>query len=256
MSELEDILSPKYKKEHLPSTELSEEEIRSIVQDPTKDFKAEDDDIEVILEKVDPNKIAQKRNSLKNLIQYSDKPRTEESKEASLKNLRPPKLTDNVSRNEKFEFPDTVRDPQMIANCLTRDEIVYFIDRWTEYYKQYGSDLNSANDYDQLVELIMNLIDLYRIQKKKKKSESFVTDSDLADVQHKIHSRIQNILTSLKTRRKDRIEMNQHDEDNLVKFLCSAADKKLGSVLQARLEEEELEETKYIEAKSKRKVGG
>ena len=240
-----------------PTTEISEDLIAAALE---KDFKAKDgstpekalENVKAKAEKTGARKVP-KLNSLKNLRQWSPEPLTDEEKEATLGNLRFP-VPSMSQAKDSMKFPDSVRNPEIIKNCLTKDEIVYFIDRWNQYYAEYGADLNSANDYDQMVELIMNLIDLYRIQKKKMNSDKLVTDPLVDQIVHRTHTRVQTLLASLKTRRKDRVEMNVHKEDNLVKLLLKKAkgDGDFVKETEAKLKLEEAEELAALEAKTKR----
>lgn len=239
----------------LPKEEMSDEVIEEAKR---KDFKAKDgSSIDDIIAKADKKKKRKvTKAQLSNLRQYSDKEVSDEAKETSMKNLRAPKTPSMSQAKDEMEFPPSIRNPEIIKNCLTKDEIIFFIDRWNQYYAEYGDDLNSANDYDQMIELVMNLIDLYRIQKKKKNSDRHVFDAALADIQHKTHTRIQAILTSLKTRRKDRVEMNQHREDNLVKLLCERARQSGDFAFQMshKVDKELEEERKFLEQKKERGV--
>lgn len=239
----------------LPTKEMP---VEIIEEAKKKDFKASDgstiDDIIENANKTGKRKVT--KASLSNLRQYSNKKVSDEAKEASMKNLRAHKDPSVSSAKARRSFPSTVRNPEIIKNCLTDDEVIFFIDRWEAYYSQYGDDLNAANDYDQMVELIMNLIDLYRIQKKKKNSERSVLDPAIADIQHKTSARVQAILTSLKTRRKDRVEMNQHREDNLVMLLCKQArgDENFSKMVAAQAQDELNEERKFLENKKLRGI--
>lgn len=247
MSELEMIL---------PMKEMPDEVIEQAMG---KDFKVKDGStIDDILKKPKNKNTRVTKASLRNLRQYSDDEVSEESKRSSTKNLRAyPNASASPSMSMakgEIEFPPSIRNPEIIRNCLTKDEIIFFIDRWTVYYKEYGDDLNDATDYDQLLELIMNYIDLYRIQKKKKNSEKAVTDPAIADIQHKTSNRIQALLTSLKTRRKDRVEMNMHKEDNLMKILCETARQSTDAAIMItnRVLKESSEEKKFLEHKRNR----
>lgn len=240
-----------------PKFQISEDLIEAALQ---KDFKAKDgstpekalERVKAKAEKTGARKVP-KLNTLKNLRQWSPKPLTDEEKEATLNNLRfsAPSM---AQAKDDMKFPESVRNPEIIKNCLTKDEVIYFIDRWNQYYSEYGSDLNTANDYDQMVELIMNLIDLYRIQKKKKNSEKLVTDPLVDQIVHRTHTRVQTLLASLKTRRKDRVEMNVHKEDNLVKLLLRRAKGEGDFVKETntRLKMEEQEELESLQAKARR----
>ncbi len=170
---------------------------------------------------------------------YTEEPEEEEKELAEEKSCR------------RVIFPPSVRNPEMIRNCLTLDEQDYFVDRWTAYYKEYGDDLNEANDYDQMVELMMCLVDLYRIQKRKFTKKMLIEDADLDQITHRIHNRIQTILSSLNARRKDRMQTNQHSESNLIHLLMQKS-AQLRSAKDIQLENEELEEEQALREKKAR----
>lgn len=233
-----------------PRSELDDEALEKALK---SDFKADEQ----------PENLSKR---MKNLVQYSDKKISRKTKGKMLANLRPQtsaleeevqvEEVEEVEKNDKKKkkyivFPPSVRNPGMIRNCLTLDEQRYFLDRWKAYYKEYGDNLNEANDYDQMVELMMCLIDLYRIQKRKFTKQVLIEDSDLDQITHRIHGRIQAILSSLNTRRKDRMQINQHSESNLIDLLMQK-NRQLRDGNNEQIKNEEEEEANALRAKISR----
>lgn len=135
-----------------------------------------------------------------------------------------PKI-EEPEKEDKYEIPSSIRNAAIIKAVLTKEELGFFIERWNEYYATFGADLNTANDYDQMVELIMCLVDQFRIQKKKKTSDRIVLDPNVDQIMHRIHTRIQNILSAFYIKRKDRVEAQDKKDENIIKLLVNLAKK-------------------------------
>lgn len=193
---------------------------------------------------------------LRNLRQFRDKDESdEESKKNSLENLRVPAKKESKEPEPTVDFPEEILEPDLLRQVLTIDEQKYFIRRWKEYMSEHQRDFNSAEDYDSIVELMMNYIQLYRIEKKQKNAPTLAYDRSVDFVKHNIHIRIRNLKIDLKTRRKDRLETKESRQSKMLGVITDLAKNSqsgLRDVLEENLKQQLLSEKDMITRKQER----
>lgn len=194
--------------------------------------------------------------SLKNLQQYSDKPVPKEQKKEKLDGLRvAPKKQETLDQLTKFPEglnpPEGFKNPNKLLYIFTNDELIEFCDIWKRYWEEMGSDLDDGSDYDDLFELCVQYIELYRLAKKKATAPGLVFDDKVDKIAHNVHLRIQNLKTALKMRRKDRLESGKTDEKNFIALICDRASKGSEFIEKSRqlIRQQEEEEMEFLRKK-------
>lgn len=187
--------------------------------------------------KKSPSKRKMTPAQLKNLRQFSGAPHTDEAKKRSLANLRTPdtRVTKVNVDGEQYVAPVDDDCEVIIPSCLDADsirdsmskrELVYFVSRWNSYMLEHEQDFNTAEDADDLRELLQCYVQQMRMEKKKNTNPAFNYRVDFDKIAQNLSIRIQTIKTSLGTRRKDRIENNERKQSAFVGLIVGMAKEK------------------------------
>lgn len=256
LSELEQDPNPENREE------LSEEEIAIAKDMPWGDEDdplAKENRIQRMVDdcKADRTKKNMTPKQLANLRQNSMKSHSPDAKDMSLRNLRKPakpldedppiEPTATLEQEEEalaahqlktvIDFPEFIQDPDRIREILTIQEQRYFVRRWAHYMNEHSGDFNWAEDYDSLIELILNYIHQFRLIKKMKNAPTLGFDKAFDTVVHNVHLRIRNLKNELKTRRRDRLDSKDNKQSLLFEVIKARAgeNKQLGDAIDRRL---------------------
>lgn len=240
-------------------TELPEQVVEQAKDKEWKTLGAEG--VEKVVAKCQRSKRKKKMTpeQIKNLVQYREKDeRTEESKQASMEQLRVPvrqRQEEDDAGAARVEFPSEILEPDILRSALTIPEQEYFVRRWQEYMDEHGGDFNRAEDYDAVAEMIICYINLYRIEKRKKNSPGLQVDFKTDTVTHNLHLRIGNLRRDLKTSRKARLETQENKESNLMRLMTEYAkngQSRLGKIMEDRLIQQATDEDEMLRRKRER----
>lgn len=200
-----------------------------------KDFKSKDKD-----------KIKDIR--LKNLVQYSDRPRSLESKQKSLQNLSAAKSEITKELAERIgQLPYTI--PEHIRESLTETELVFFINEKEKLLRDY-QDVNGSSDESDIDDMLTERVYRIRLFKMQKLKPAL----DISDLLDKSHHRYMDFRKNLAARRIDRISTGESKQRPSIATLSAKFAGEAGlEMMKKRVAEGEKEIDEFIKRVSERK---